>query len=90
MFVFKSKYFKNGDKVRVKSEYHDDPAYARYFTDPFGMSRTIDYKNVIFTVDVIDTSAGDILIRTNSGEVGGWVPCCSIEKVQKVFNGLEE
>ena len=89
MFVFESKYFKNGDKVRIKSEYYDDPAYARYFANPFGMSRTIDYKNVIFTVDMIDTRDDDILIRGGPGEVGGWVPCWTIEKVRKVFNGLE-
>jgi len=89
LFVYKSKYFKNGDKVRVKPEYHDDPVYARYFTDPFEMGRTIDYKNVIFTVDIIDTCDGDILIRGEPGEVSGWVPCWTIEKVRKTFNGLE-
>ena len=90
MFVYESKYFKNGDKVRVKSEYYDDPAYARYFVAPFGMGRTIDYKNVVFTVEVIDTTDDSILIRREPGEVGGWVPCWAIEKVPKIFNGLEE
>ena len=90
MFVYETKYLKKGDKVRVKSEYCDDPAYARYFTDPFGMSRTIDYKNVIFIVDIIDTESNGVLIREQNGKRGAWVPCHSVEKVNKVFNGLEE
>lgn len=63
MFVYESKYLKNGDKVRVKSRYHDDPFYACYFIRPFEMSQTIDYKNVIFVVDIIDTESNGVLIR---------------------------
>ena len=54
------------------------------------MSQTIDYKNVIFVVDIIDTESNGVLIREQNGKRGAWVPCHSVEKVQKVFNGLEE
>lgn len=90
MFVYETKYLKKGDKVRVKSRYHDDPFYARYFIRPFEMSQTIDYKNVIFIVDIIDTESNGVLIREQNGKRGAWVPCHSVEKVNKVFNGLEE
>ena len=90
MFVYETKYLKKGDKVRVKSRYHDNPFYARYFIRPFEMSQTIDYKNVIFIVDIIDTRNNSVLIREQNEKRGAWVPCYSVEKVQKVFNGLEE
>ena len=90
MFVYESKYLKKGDKVRVKSRYHDNPFYALYFIRPFEMSQTIDYKNVIFIVDIIDTRSNSVLIREQNGKRGAWVPCYSVKKVNKVFNGLEE
>ena len=90
MFVYESKYLKKGDKVRAKSRYHDDLFYARHFIHPFEMSQTIDYKNVIFIVDIIDTESNGVLIREQNGKRGAWVPCHSVEKVNKIFNGLEE
>ena len=90
MFVYETKYLKKGEKVKVKSRYHDNPFYARYFIRPFEMSQTIDYKNVIFIVDIINTRSNSVLIREQNEKRGAWVPCYSVKKVQKVFNGLEE